>query len=133
MVVGICVTRRSGSALEKGRSGSVKASSRKILQSSPETLFFEVDNDAPNPAEGHIICVYVDDYLDKEEVDGLGKALRFREGVLKRIAFKLDVILGWVYINLESDPVNIMTQILGRAEVGSRVVAFLLTLSFISS
>jgi hypothetical protein len=64
--------------------GSVKVSPRKVLEPSSESSL-------PDPTEGHVICVYVDDYLDKGEVDGLRKALRFRAGVLKRIGFKPDV------------------------------------------
>lgn len=46
--------------------------------------------------ERHVICVYVDDYTDLEEVKGLRKALR-AIGVDKRIGFKTD---AYTHLNI---------------------------------
>ncbi|EKM77521.1 hypothetical protein AGABI1DRAFT_61608 [Agaricus bisporus var. burnettii JB137-S8] len=73
--------------------GSVKVSSRKVLEPSSESSpsATECNGGVPDPDEGHVICVYVEDYLDMDEVNRLRKALRFQAGVFKRIGFKPDV------------------------------------------
>ncbi|KAF5346507.1 hypothetical protein D9756_010052 [Leucocoprinus leucothites] len=83
-------------ALDRGY-GQAKVSARKVLDdpqyyaklsiNSEENL----DGGAPAPGEDHVICVYVDDYTNKQEVDELRKALRFRAGVFWKIGFKADV------------------------------------------
>ncbi|KAF8965488.1 translation initiation factor eIF 4e-like domain-containing protein [Flammula alnicola] len=49
--------------------------------------------------ERHVICVYVDDYTDREEVDSLRKALRTL-GVKGKIGFKTD---AYTHLNIYKD------------------------------
>lgn len=84
-------------AAERGH-GQAKVSARKVIenvqqpptQSLPSDEAIEWDGGTPEPSEGHVICVYVEDYMNKRGVDELRKALRFRAGVFWKIGFKSD-------------------------------------------
>lgn len=82
-------------AVDRGH-GSVKVSARKVVETSAEpspsvTTGVEWDGGTPEPSGEHVVCVYVDDYTDKKDVDALRKALRLRAGVFQEIGFKPDV------------------------------------------
>ncbi|KAJ3563740.1 hypothetical protein NP233_g8747 [Leucocoprinus birnbaumii] len=70
--------------------GQVKVSARKVLDSN-EHGAQEQEGGVPVPDEGHVTCVYVEDYTNRQEVDELRKALRFRASVFWKIGFKPDV------------------------------------------
>ncbi|KXN92678.1 hypothetical protein AN958_00348 [Leucoagaricus sp. SymC.cos] len=76
--------------------GQLKVSSRKVVEYSQESRGQEgsyegvaLDGGVPVD-EKHVICVYVEDYTNKQEVDELRKALRLGAGVTWRIGFKPD-------------------------------------------
>jgi hypothetical protein len=82
--------------------GQLKVSTRKTQNDGQP---FEVnaegqpiwDGGVPISGEGHVICVYVEDYLNKKGVDDLRKALRLGAGVHWAIGFKSD---AYTYLNI---------------------------------
>ncbi|KAF5346508.1 hypothetical protein D9756_010053 [Leucocoprinus leucothites] len=74
--------------------GQVKVSARKVLDDPQCHSEFSASSKegwnggVPVPDESHVMCV---DYTNKQEVNELRKALRFRAGVFWKIGFKPDV------------------------------------------
>ncbi|KAF9451466.1 hypothetical protein P691DRAFT_807828 [Macrolepiota fuliginosa MF-IS2] len=82
--------------------GQAKVSTRKVLvlesesESQPhfddlcpnDTKAAACNGGTPDPQERHVICVYVDDYTNKREVDELRRVLRLGAGVFWKIGFK---------------------------------------------
>jgi hypothetical protein len=81
--------------------GQLKVSTRQVLdtdraETPNQQRHSPNDGGEPEPGEGHVICVYVDDYTKKQDVDELRRALRLGAGVVWEIGFKPDVytVLG---------------------------------------
>jgi hypothetical protein len=78
------------------RYGQLKVSTRKVFENDGAEIPNQPshppnDGGEPVPGEGHVICVYVDDYTNKQDVDELRRALRLGAGVIWKIGFKPDV------------------------------------------
>lgn len=99
-------------AVASGRGyGQAKVSTRKAIEGAPLaqrsiTHGAEGWGRCTQDSSGHVICTYVDDYTDKQDVDELRNVLRLQAGVFWEIGFKPD---AYTYLGIyQNNPWGLM-------------------------